>query len=216
MAEMIYEERRIVTKRGKTEEYIERFREQTTSSPESEQGEVLRLVAGLIGAPATELLAVSRFPDVAAWERAQGRLSLDQMDVVESEDVRLLRAIASRPKAVIPAEDSRAVYGYRRFWIDPSDLDDFVRYSEEGIWPRVEAQGACILGLWTLVASTVPLEIVLMTGYHGPAHWEQTRSNQPLPPGFDEQAVEQSRQMYISRYELPLRSWVQLMRNVEI
>ena len=109
MAEMIYEERRIVTKRGKTEEYIERFREQTTSSPESEQGEVLRLVAGLIGAPATELLAVSRFPDVAAWERAQGRLSFDRMDVVESEDVRLLRAIASRPKAVIPAEDSRAV-----------------------------------------------------------------------------------------------------------
>ncbi len=55
-----------------------------------------------------------------------------------------------------------------------------------------------------------------MTGYHGPAHWEQTRSGQPPPASFDERAIEQSRQMYISRYELPLQSWVQLMRTIEI
>ncbi len=213
---MIYEERRIVTKQGKTDEYVKRFREQMESSPESERGEVLRLVAGLIGVPAAELLSVTRFPDIAAWEKAQGRASLDRMELVESEEVRLLRSVASRPKAVIPDEDGRAVYGYRRFWIDPADLDDFVRYSEEGIWPRIEAQGACIFGLWTLVASTAPLEVVLMTGYHGPAHWEQTRSSQPPPASFDEQAVEQSRQMYVSRYELPLQSLVQLMRTIEI
>lgn len=213
---MIYEERKIVTKKAKIEEYVEQFREHVKPSFESEGGEVLRLVAGLIGASATELIAFTRFPDIAAWERAQDRLSFDRMELVESEEVRLLTSIASRPKAAIPDEDRRAVYGYRRFWINPADLNDFVRYSEEGIWPRIEAHGGCILGLWTLVASTVPQEIVLMTGYHGPAHWEQTRERQSIPAGFDEQSLERVYQMSKSRREISLESWVQLMRAIEV
>lgn len=147
---MIYEERTVTTRRGKVDEYVKLFREHIKPAIEAEGGEVLRMVSGLIGAPATELIAFTRFADIASWERAQGQMSAERMGTVESEKVRLLRSIASRPKQVIPDEDGRAVFGYRRFLIDPTDLDDFVRYSEEGIWPRVEAQGASVLGLWTL------------------------------------------------------------------
>ncbi|MDA1227542.1 MAG: hypothetical protein O3A33_06210 [Chloroflexi bacterium] len=212
----IYEERTITTRRGKTDEYVELFREGIKPAFEAEGGEVLRMVSGLIGAPATELIVVTRFADIASWERAQGQISAERNACVESENVRLMRSIASRPKQVIPVEDKRQVFGYRRFLIDPKDLDDFVRYSEEGIWPRVEAQGACVLGLWTLVASTVPQEIVLLTGYDSATNWEQTRSNQPMPEHFDEQMQQKCREMYRQRYELPFKTWVQLMQAVEL
>ncbi|HIA75666.1 MAG TPA: hypothetical protein EYN92_04465 [Dehalococcoidia bacterium] len=35
--------------------------------------------------------------------------------------------------------------------------------------------GACILGMWTTITSTTPMEVILLTGYHSPSHWEQTR-----------------------------------------
>ena len=216
MKNMIYEERTITTSRGKAEEYVKVFREDIKPAFEAEGGEVLRMVSGLIGAPATELIAITRFPDTASWERAQVLISGKRIEGMESESVRLLRSIASRPKDVIPDEDKRQVFGYRRFWIDPEDIDDFVRYSEEGIWPRVEAQGACVLGLWTLVASTAPQEIVLLTGYHSATNWEQTRSNQPMPEHFDEEMRRKCREMYVKRYEMPYKTWVQLMQAVDL
>lgn len=216
---MIYEERTISAKRGQTQQYVKAFQEQIRPALESEGGEVLRMVSGLIGAPATELIAFTRFPDVAAWEAGQKNISSlhqDMGDFTDSEKVRLLRSIASRPKTVIPPEDRREVFGYRRFFIDPEDLDDFVRFSEEGIWPRVEAQGASVLGLWTPVGSMSPQEIVLLTGYHSAANWEQTRVSQPMPEHFDEEMRQKCRDMYRLRYEMPFKTWVQLMQAVEL
>ena len=105
-------------------------------------------------------MQVTRFRDVGAWETAQHDLSGDQGALVTEERVRLLRSVASRPRENIPWEDRRPVYGYRRFFISSDDLDEFVHCSEEGVWPRIEAQGACILGLWATVAATSPLEVV--------------------------------------------------------
>ena len=216
---MIYEERTVSVRRGRTQDYTKIFREQVKPAIEAEGGEVLRLVSGLIGAPATELIGISRFADFAAWERAQERVTAnrpDTGDFVDSEQVRLLKSIASRPKQTIPAEDRRVVFGYRRFFIEPKDLDDFVRYSEDGIWPRVEAEGASVLGLWTPLASTAPLEIVLLTGYHSATNWEQTRVNQPMPDHFDEEMRQKCTEMYKLRYEIPYKTWVQLMQAVEL
>ena len=108
------------------------------------------------------------------------------------------------------------MYGYRRFFIRPADLDEFVHCSEDGIWPRIEAQGACILGLWATLAATDPLEVVLLTGYHGPAHWEKTRENPEKPAGIDQQVWETSRKLRARRQQLAIRSWVCLMRAVEV
>ena len=216
MQPMIYEERRIIAKRGKADAYADLVRQSIKPAFEANGGEVIALVQGLIGAPIEEIIQVTRFPDLGHWQKAQETLSIGRMELIESEETRVMRSIASRPKPVIPAEDSRAVYGYRRFFIDPEDHDDFVRYSEEGIWPRIEWQGACILGLWSPIAATSPQEIVLMTGYHGPAHWEETRTIQARPTEYDESSWERIREMHTARRQLPLRSWVCLMRNIEI
>ena len=116
-----------------------------------------------------------------------------------------------RPKPETPERDRRAVYGMRRFWIQPGDWREFVRHSAEGIWPRIESQDACILGLFRDAAVTEPLECVLLTGYHGAAHWEETRATseafQRLPGdlrGTDEQAR-------TGRNAMTLRSYVCLM-----
>jgi hypothetical protein len=172
-------------------------------------------MSGLIGSPATEILQITRFSDYASWDAAQ----LDRPSregLVESEEVRLLRPIAARPKERLPEEDRRTVYGFRRFFTRATDLDEFAYCSGDGVWPRIEAQGACILGLWTTIARTDPQEVILLTGYHGPSHWEETRGNLPMPEGFDPELWERGRKLGARRGELTLRSWVKLLAALEL
>ncbi len=208
----IYEERHTSLDRGAFAAYLELCREQTWPAVAGQGGRVLCLMSGLIGAPATELLQVTAFPDFAAWERTQKVAASRRGDLVEAEEVRLLRAIAARPKDVLPDDDRRAVYGYRRFSTRASDLEEFAMCSGEGVWPRIEAQGACILGLWTTMAATDPQEVILLTGYHGPAHWEETRGNLPMPAGFDPELWQKGQRLGARRNELTLKTWVKLMR----
>ena len=211
---MIYEERSISLQRGMLDAFVSRFDQAVKPALEAQGGETLCTLTAVIGDPPEELLQITRFPDFQAWEEAQKGHGGSPFSMVQTESVRLLKPVASRPKAVIGSDDLRPFYGHRRFFIPPDDLDEFVQCSEEGIWPRIEAQGARILGLWTTVAATSPMEIVLLTGYHGPAHWEQTRAYQDTPEGFDSSMWERSRRMHAQRSLLPLRTWVRLMRRV--
>jgi hypothetical protein len=213
---MLYEERTTQVGQGAIAEYVRWHRQDHRGVVHDNGGRVLCMMSGLIGAPATEVLQVTRFPDFEAWERSQSVASAKRAELVDSEEVRLLRAIAARPKEGLPDEDRRAVYGYRRFFTRASDLEEFAYCSGDGVWPRIEAQGACILGLWTTVASTEPQEVVLLTGYHGPAHWEETRGNLPMPEGFDPELWERGRRLGARRNELTLKSWVKLLRALEL
>ena len=154
--------------------------------------------------------------DYDAWLEAQSAYAFDRMELVVDEEVRLLRSVSIRPKDVIEESDMRPFYGHRRFHIDPGDLDEFVHCSENGIWPRIESQGASILGLWTTVASTSPLEVTLLTGYHGPAHWEATRQYGERPDGMSEAMWEHSLGLHRRRSELSVKTWVRLMRRIDL
>ena len=127
-----------------------------------------------------------------------------------------MRSISSRPKDIIPPKDRRTVYGYRRFVIEPHNLDEFVHCSEVGIWPRIETQGACILGLWTTISATNPLEILLMTGYHSPANWQQTRYGGQRPEEVDPELWEAELALRNRRVEMSLKSWVCMMRAYDV
>ena len=207
----IYELRHTTVRPGMLNDYLE-WNLQTTEPTAG--GRTLCVLSGLIGYPPEEIVRVTRYPAMEAWHRAQ-EISLDT-GLAEKEEIRLMRSIASRPKAMVPPEDRRAVYGYRRFFIKPSDVGEFVHDSQEGIWPRIESQDACILGLWTTVAATDPLEVVLLTGYHGPAHWEETRENPSKPKGMDQTVWETSRELRTVRQQLSIRSWVCLMRAIVV
>ena len=213
---MIYEERRIILKRSALPAFQAWHR--TAYAPTLAAGaRVLCLLGGLIGNPVEELLRITRFPDVTTWERTQNLTGLQGASaLVEREEVRLLRAISARPKPHLPGADHRSVYGYRRFFVKPSDLDEFIHCSADGIWPRIEAQGACILGLWTTVAAADPREVVLLTGYQSPSHWDATRTYQPKPSDMPQELWDNGNRLLARRNELTLRSWVCLMRALEL
>ena len=213
---MIFEERRTVVRRGQLENYQAALRGEIWPAAKSAGGKVLCLLGGVIGVPADELLQVTAYSELEAWQLAQEKSPKVSPAVIESDEARLLRPISPRPKDPVPSEDRRAIYGYRRFIIDRDDIDEFVHCSKDGIWPRIESQGACILGLWATVASTTPLEVVLLTGYHSPSHWEATRGTLPRPEGFDENLWAQAASLGARRNRLTLRSWVNLMRALQI
>ncbi|MCY4655108.1 MAG: hypothetical protein OXC95_18330 [Dehalococcoidia bacterium] len=210
---MLYEERRITLKRGQLDAYTAHLRD--TVRPNLDGGEILCLLSAAIGGPVESVLQMARFTDYDAWLQAQSAYGPDRLELVADEEVRLLRSVSVRPKDVIEESDMRAFYGHRRFHIDPGDLDEFVHCSENGIWPRIESQGASILGLWATVASTSPLEVTLLTGYHGPAHGEATRQYAEIPDGMDEATWERSLGLHRRRSELPVKTWVRLMRRIE-
>ena len=207
----IYELRHTTLRSGMLDGYLAQIQQYRASEP---KGKTLCVLSGLIGYPPEEILQVTRYSGINDWQAAQANAR--DTGLAEKEEVRLMRSISSRPKPVVPPEDRRAVYGYRRFAIRPGDLDEFVHDSQDGIWPRIEAQGACILGLWATLAATDPLEVALLTGYHGPAHWEETRENPVKPVGLDQAVWETSRELRARRQQIAIRSWVCLMRAVEV
>lgn len=209
---MIYEERRTLLHRDDLPAYVALCQETVWPALEASHGRVLCLLGGLIGDPLHAVLQMTAFADVDTWQAAQPDFSTKRHAFIEHEDVRLLRPVASRPKVEVPSEDRRAVYGYRRNVIIPTDLDEWVRCSEEGVWPRIESQRACILGLWTTVATTAPCEVILLTGYHSPAHWQETRDTGPRPPDMDAAVWHRSHELLARRRAITQRTWVHLMR----
>ncbi len=213
---MIFEERRTLVNPEHLEEYLAVRRAQLWDRTRASGGEVVCLLGGLIGNPNNELVQITSWQSIDAWQEAQTSGSATFPEPHQTEEVRLLRAISSRPKTVILPEDRRPVYGFRRFFIDPRDIDEFVHCSENGIWPRIEAMGACILGLWTTAYSTNPQEIVLVTGYHSPSHWEQTRYEGAPPAGVGRALWDNEDALRRRRVEMTLKSWVCLMRAYDV
>jgi len=212
---LIYEERRTFVEKSRRDEYIRAAGDRLSATGQASNGMVLCLLSGLIGDPSSDFLRITRYNDLDAWESAQGSQDLGVGSIINGEEVRLLKSISSKPRETIPFEDRRAIYGYRRILISPRDLDEFVRCSEEGIWPRIESQGARVLGLWTTVAASDPMEIVLMTGYHSPGHWDETRYIGSRPNQVDEALWDREKPLRRRREEIAIRSWVRLMRAHE-
>ena len=67
------------------------------------------------------------------------------------------------------------IYTIRTFHVHRKDYAEFVRFSEEVIWPNIENKGGRSLGLW-VVALGGPERIFLMTRYESVGHWLDTRS----------------------------------------
>jgi hypothetical protein len=213
----IYEERFTDVRVRTARDYVQLYRATLAPRLRAAGGEPLLLLTGLIGDRDNSILQVTRFPDMAAWQKAQEALGTERQGIVEADTVRLLRSVASRPKAAIPLEDRRECYSYRKLFISASDLAQFVEDSEKGVWPLYEAADCRVFGLFTTVAATNPLELVLMTGYHSPAHWWETRFVEGRPQSIDDKLWEGSRRRQANRGQLGVRgSWVRLWRPHEI
>lgn len=78
------------------------------------------------------------------------------------------RTLSGKPKAIV------MIYTIRTFQVDREHYGEFVRLSEEVIWPALEDRDGRALGLW-VVAIGGPERIVLVTRYNSLAHWQDTR-----------------------------------------
>ena len=227
---VVYEERHVILKRGALDEYRRLMLEQVWPALVALGARPLCLLSGLIGLPATEIHSFTGYRNAAEWDRLQldpvgpppagtdtgaweflRTAHARRAELVEEERARLWRPSEQRPRQETPIADRRAVYGMRRFTIHAKDWPDFVRYSSEGVWVRIEAQDARILGLFRDAAATDPLEVMLLTGYHGPAHWEETRFWRDRPPDFPADLWELGRRNSVARNAITLRSHVSLM-----
>ncbi len=210
--DLIYEARSTSLKHGALPDFLGQVASGEYLGLHRAGGEVLKVMGTIIGAPETDVLRVTSFKDIASWEASVAEY--ERSPLVESETVRLMRPIAVRPLAVIPDEHHRDFFGYRRFYVDPSDLDEVVEMSEDGVWPRIEQQDARILGLWKTVGSAYPLEVTLLTGYHSPSHWEATRVWTGRPDNISDEEWESSRRRRDRRAEITKSQWVHLMRDI--
>ncbi len=212
----IYELRQVSLRYGGLAAYVAHAKEQVWPEINKQGARVLCLLNGFIGDPPEEVIQITRFPDLETWSGCQRTGATAEDGLVEKEEVRLLKPIASRPKEHVSPEDRRVVYGFRRQLIRSSDVEEFAHCSENGVWPRIESQGACILGLWSTLADTDPVEVILLTGYHGPGHWEETRVTQPKPDGVDPALWQGDLELRKRREQITLKTWVNLMQAVEI
>ena len=227
---MIYEERRVLLRRGALDEYRRLELEQIRPALLAIGVRPLCLLSGLIGMPATETYRFSGYRDAAEWERLQfnadGTLPAGlppavwaglrpalkrRAELVAEERTRLLTPSDVRPKAETPSGDRRPIYGLRRFSIRQEHWPEFERHSTEGIWVRIEAQDACILGLFRDAAATDPLEVTLLTGYHGLAHWEATRGWREQPDDISDELWALGLRAAAARNAITLTSFVCLM-----
>ena len=213
---MIYEERYTILKMYSLDDYLKLYRENKLSLIQSFGGRVICFSNGLIGDPNNAIFQITGFPDIDSWQNSQRGLTSGREELVESEEVRLLRPVASRPKEPMPLEDRRNYYTYRRLFINPDDLEEFVRYSEI-YWLTHETMDARMLGVWTPIAATNPLEIVLMSGYNGTGHWEQVRPGGSMYEDLDQELRNRGIDVITKRRNLSVRgSWVRLTRQLEL
>ena len=210
---MLYEDRYTIVDDKKGREYLDLCREKTIPAVRAAGGQVLCLATGLVGDPGSAFLQMTAFASPDTWQAAQEVYTSGREELVESEQVRLLRQVAYLPDGVPAPEDRRACYSYRRFFIRRANLERFVETSEKGVWPLYHAADCRVLGLWTTLAAADPMEVLLMAGYHGPGHWEETRFVHGKPEGIDEEVWKKGREMGAERNQLRVgRTWVRLFR----
>ena len=212
---MITEERTVHLSQEQLSPYLELIRNTISPSIRASGGRILCLLQGLIGSPSTKLLQMTQYENIEAWQLAQGAWTTNREEYIIQESTRILKPISSRPKEITPPEDRRAIYGYRKFTVSSSSIAEFTVCSEEGIWPRLEKDGACILGMWSNAESVNPSEVILLTGYNSLTLWESTRFSSESPTE-DNDLWNRESALRSRREQLTLQTFVEIMMSADL
>ncbi|HEU5322527.1 MAG TPA: NIPSNAP family protein [Methylomirabilota bacterium] len=173
-------------------------------------GTVFGLFSGLIGLASDEGVLIIAWPAPEALVAHAGRTAAAVDGVIESSGERLVATV--RPIDATPPREA-GVYAHRWFWLQAQDWPEFLRLSEEGVWPYFESDGCRIVGLWRSMEPGPLAKVLLITRYPSVAHWERTRLQSPqAPEGADERLYAAAQQAGRRRAELTERSIVRLTR----
>ena len=184
----------------------------TAAATREAGGGIFLLCAGVIGFAADEGVLIRAWPDADTMAaRAAAMLAADAIVCSSMQAV----TPTVRPKSAdAPVQDG--VYAHRWFWVHEPDVPEFIRLSEDGVWPYFEAVGCRIVGLWRAPAKPRDLvPVLLITRYDSVSHWERTRLQSPEPPPGVDAALYRSAQAAVRRRAaLTRRSIVRLTRPV--
>jgi len=219
----IYEERRVRTRPGGFDEYLSLVQEHIWPEITKAGGQALVLLSGLIGDPVEETLLITGFTDIDKWRSAQEIMTIQaegntdtaqrRADLVQEESVGLMAPSPYRPYVEPLVENRRPVYGARRFTIDPHDLEDFEKFSYEGVWPAMDEMDHRVLGQFHPLEVTDSFAVLNLAGYWSPAHWYETRSANDPSSGISEEAREAARIHGRARTQLVKHSFVRLLTS---
>ena len=217
----LYEHRVTMVEPGRFREYRQLFLEQTWPRLVAAGYRPLCLLNPTIGGTPEEVHSFVGIPSWDEWRRGQEiivGLGDDayrsvRRELIVNETARPKIPYSGRPLAETPDSDRRAVYGLRRWTIDPNNWERFSELTEFGVWPAMDAMGHRVLGNFHDAVLSDDMEVTNLAGYQqrqttGTRHGRRRiRSLECLTD--DTQAVPGKRAR--ERHSLTRHTWVQLM-----
>ena len=211
---MIYEYRTVRIERAGWRALERAIDDGVADATRAAGGSVFALFAGMIGFASDEGVLVRAWPDTENLAQQGERTLSSATQIIESEVERLAPSV--RPIDATPPRE-QGVYAHRWFWLQPQDWTEFVRLSEEGIWPYFESDGCRIIGLWRSMEPGPLAKALLITRYPSVAHWERTRlQSDEVPSGADERLYRAAQDAGRHRAQMTVRSIVRLTRLVQL
>lgn len=216
----LYEHRLTMVEPGRFREYRQLYLEQTWPRLAEAGLRPLCLLNPTIGGMPEEVHSFVGFPSWDDWQRGQeiivglGDDAYRELrsGLVVSETVQPQIAFSGRPlEPETPLEDRRAVYGLRRWTIDPANWDLFTDLSENGVWPAMDAMDHRVLGQFRDAALTDPLLVTNLAGYRSVSHWHETRFAMDPAYGVPEELRDLLAERGRQRNAIVRHTWVQLM-----
>ncbi len=215
----LYEHRVTMVEPGRFREYRDHFLQHTWSRLIEAGFRPLCLLNPTIGGEPEEVHSFVGIPSWSDWRQAQeiivGLSDDDARSVrrplIVSESVEPLIPNSGRPLAETPASDRRAVYGLRRWTIDPANWRHFAELTEHGVWPAMDAMGHRVLGNFHDAALSDDLKVTNLAGYYSVGHWHETRSATDPSSGVPAELRQLLAQRGRERQALVRHTWVQLM-----
>ncbi len=200
-------------------EYRELYLTQTWPSLVEGGFRPLCLLNPVIGGTPEEVHSFVGVPSWDGWRSAQeiivglGNDSYRsaRRELIVEETARPKIPYAGRPLAETPDSDRRAVYGLRRWTIDPDTWERFAELTEFGVWPAMDAMGHRVLGNFHDAVISDDMEVTNLAGYSSAGHWHETRTPWHTDAGVPQELVDLFRESVQERHLLTRHTWVQLM-----
>ena len=179
----------------------------------------LCLLHPLIGGTPEEVHSFVGCPSWDDWRRAQEIMvgigddgyRRVRRELIVDETARPKLPYAGRPLAETPDADRRAVYGLRRWTIDPDTWERFAELTEFGVWPAMDAMGHRVLGNFSDAVLSDDMEVTNLAGYDSVGHWHATRTPQDPGSGVSAELLQLFQESVRERHALTRHTWVQLM-----
>jgi len=190
---MLYTLRTFLVDRANVARFVELSETGVWPALEGRDGRALGLWQVVLGGE-ERIVLITRYESLAHWQQtrswpenraapwpAAGREAVAARAALTREtDVIAMQPLGTRRPPEDTPDGAPGIYALRSFQVRPGDVAEFVRRSEEAVWPWYEAQGARPLGLWRAHVAERPL-IWMLTHYADLGVWEASRDPGPEP-----------------------------------